>query len=79
MSRFRRPILINLAIIFGVILLNYLSSNDRFSSGIAITALAGINFLIGIIRNRNRKRDGSTYFIMSGVILLIGISVCSSG
>lgn len=47
------------------------------TSGTLILLLAPVNFLVGMIRNRNRKGDGQYYFLLSGVLLLIGFSVCS--
>lgn len=47
------------------------------TSGTLILLLAPVNFLVGMIRNRNRTGDGQYYFLLSGVLLLIGFSVCS--
>lgn len=87
MQKMKRPLLINAAIALLLILLDLLlgssSSSGGYSmprlatSGTLILLLAPVNFLVGMIRNRNRKGDGQYYFLLSGVLLLIGFSVCS--
>lgn len=77
-----RPVLINIAIIVAIIFIGYLfhadsTNTDLTLSGMFIMILSGINFILGMIRNRDKKGDGPAYFLMSGIILLIGFSVCS--
>lgn len=81
MKKLQRPILINAAIVLALLLIDFLfvaqSSNELFFSGTFIILLAPINFIIGIVRNRQHRGDGPYYFLIAGVLLLIGFSVCS--
>ena len=46
-------------------------------SGTLILLLAPVNLIVGMVRNRNRKGDGPVYIALSGILLLIGFSVCT--
>ena len=48
-------------------------------SGTLMLLLAFINLLVGMVRNRNRTGDGQYYLLCSGILLLMGFSVCSFG
>lgn len=77
-----RPVLINIVIV-AVLLLTDVVFNTHddsrfFFSGTMILFVAAANFLIGMIRNRNRTGDGHYYFLFAGTLLLIGFSVCSA-
>lgn len=79
-KKLRRPLLINLGIVFLVVLADILlneASGRFFTSGTLILVVAVGNFLIGMIRNRDRTGDGPYYFLIAGILLLIGVSVCS--
>ena len=79
-KKLRRPLLINLGIVLVVVLADILlnEASGRFlASGTLILVVAVVNFLIGMIRNRNRTGDGPYYFLIAGILLLIGVSVCS--
>ena len=85
MKPWKRPVLIN-SILVGIMLaLSYAFTTqweypvDRFGWGsVGIVFLAFINLIVGMVRNRNRKPDGPYYLLMTGVLLLIGFSICSS-
>ncbi|RYZ44701.1 MAG: hypothetical protein EOO14_26675 [Chitinophagaceae bacterium] len=87
MKKMKRPLLINAGIAMLLILLDLLLGGSSssggysmprlFTSGTLILLLAPVNFLVGMIRNRNQTGDGQYYFLLSGVLLLIGFSVCS--
>ena len=87
MQTMKRPLQINAGIALLLILLDLLlgssSSSGGFTmprlatSGTLILLLAPVNFIIGMVRNRNRKGDGQYYFLLSGLLLLVGFSVCS--
>ncbi|NTS39601.1 hypothetical protein HRG84_01685 [Flavisolibacter sp. BT320] len=87
MQKMKRPLLINAGIALLLVLLDLLLGSSSssggytmprlFTSGTLILLLAPVNFVIGMIRNRNRTGDGQYYFLLSGLILLIGFSVCS--
>jgi len=79
-KKLRRPLLINLGIVLVMVLADILlnEASGRFlASGTLILVVAVVNFLIGMIRNRNRTGDGPYYFLIAGILLLIGVSVCS--
>ena len=75
-----RPALINAAVVLLLLLADVFfndPSSRFFVSGTIILFVAAFNFIIGMIRNRNRKGDGPYYFLFAGILLLIGFSVCS--
>lgn len=79
-KKLRRPLLINLGIVLFLVLTDVLLNAEvsRFLvSGTFILLVAVVNFVIGMIRNRNRTGDGPYYFLIAGILLLIGLSVCS--
>jgi hypothetical protein len=86
MKMARKPVLVNLSIVAAILLLNYITTTanqhdlfGRFAvSGLAIVFLAGVNLVIGMVRNRDRKGDGPVYLLMAGILLLIGFSVCTA-
>lgn len=90
MNRWKKPVLVNLIVVAALVLCNILMVPHRdkgdlyqvylprfFASGIIILLLTLINLVIGMVRNRDRKRDGPIYLIISGIVLLIGFSVCT--
>jgi RsiW-degrading membrane proteinase PrsW (M82 family) len=86
MKNMQRPVLINAAIVLLLLLIGCLFGSPKgvkvvipgsAFSGTLILLLAATNFLIGMVRNRNRTGDGQYYFLLAGVLLLIGFSVCS--
>jgi heme/copper-type cytochrome/quinol oxidase subunit 3 len=85
MNRWEKPLLINGAIVAVLFLFDLLTASQqggeftpRFAlSGTLILLLAPINLIVGMIRNRNRKRDGTVYIALAGILLLIGFSVCT--
>jgi hypothetical protein len=85
MKKIKRPLLVNAGIVFLLNVLDYTFNSvlntqlfPRFAfSGTLIMILAALNFLTGMVRNRNRTGDGPYYFLIAGVLLLIGFSVCT--
>lgn len=87
MKKFQRPIIINAVIVSLLLLLCVLFPEQQrkgnvlipgsMISGLGILFLSVVNFVIGVIHNRDRKGDGQYYFLFAGVLLLIGFSVCS--
>lgn len=81
----KRAILVNLAIIAGLIAYDLLTTEagtamyvSRLAfSGILILLLAVANLIVGMVRNRDKKGDGKYYIAAAGVLLLIGFSVCT--
>lgn len=81
----KRAILVNLAIIAGLIGYDLLTTEPGTAqyiprlafSGILILLLAVANLIVGMVRNRDKKGDGKYYIAASGVLLLIGFSVCT--
>lgn len=76
MNHWKKPVLINLLIV-GLLLIYDLATTRPALSGILILFLAPINLIIGMVRNRNKQKDGPAYLVLSGVLLLIGFSVCT--
>lgn len=83
MTRWEKPVLLN-TVVFAALLLYDLATNaytndglfGRFASiGMMLLLLAPVNFVIGLVRWR--KGDGPAYLIISGLLLLIGFSVCT--
>ncbi|WP_162944600.1 hypothetical protein [Flavisolibacter nicotianae] len=78
-----RPILVNAVLVAVIFLVDLASQSPTYFfprytfTGMFMVLLTAGNFLFGMIRNRNRKGDGHYYFLISGVLLLIGFSVCS--
>jgi hypothetical protein len=87
MKPWKKPVLINAAIAAVLFIYDLLTATHqsgsytpRFAlSGTLILLLAPINLIIGMVRNRNRKKDGPYYLLMAGIVLLIGFSVCTLG
>jgi hypothetical protein len=87
MKKIKRPLLINGTIVSFLIIADLLfgtsSSSGGFTmprlatSGTLILLLAPVNLIIGMVRNRNRTGDGQYYILFSGILLLLGFSVCS--
>jgi len=90
MNKWKKQVLINVTIVAVLLFIdlllakgNKLRTTDHVYlpqfvfSGIMILLLAPINFITGMIRNRNRKGDGPIYLLISGLLLLIGFSVCT--
>jgi hypothetical protein len=85
MKKYYWPILINGVAVLLLLAINYFTTNPkennffgRFAfSGLMILLLAFINFIAGMVRNRNRTGDGEYYLLASGLLLLIGFSVCT--
>ncbi len=84
MNRWKKPLLINGAIIAALLIWNMLLPRNgdsyipRFAmSGTLILLMAPVNLIVGMIRNRMRKADGAVYIAFPGILLLIGFSVCT--
>jgi hypothetical protein len=85
MNHWKKPLLINLLIAVALLLFDVATGGSgdgmyvpRFAlSGILILLLAPVNFIIGMVRNRDKKGDGPAYLVVSGILLLIGFSVCT--
>lgn len=85
MNHWKKPVLINAAIVAALLLYDLLATTHqggefvpRFAlSGTLILLLAPINLVVGMVRNRNRKKDGPYYLLVSGLVLLVGFSVCT--
>lgn len=85
MKPWKKPLLINLAIGSVLVLYDLLFVAPKNSgpfaplafSGTLILLLAPVNLVVGMVRNRNRKKDGPYYLLMAGLMLLIGFSVCT--
>lgn len=87
MNRWKKPVLINGGIAAVLILYDLLTATaggggENFVpkyafSGTMILLLAPVNLVIGMVRNRNKKGDGPVYLLISGILLLIGFSVCT--
>jgi hypothetical protein len=79
----KKPFIVNAMIVGFIIVLDLISfkvfynENIHIAAALALPFLAGVNFILGIIYNRKKGYDGEGFFIMSGVILLIGFGVCS--
>lgn len=85
MNHWKKPVLINLLIV-GLLLIYDLATTQQRTdsyvprlalSGILILLLAPINLIMGMVRNRNKQKDGPAYLLVSGILLLIGFSVCT--
>jgi hypothetical protein len=86
MNRFRGPLMMNgwlIAAVFVIAGLNSISTNSGdalpFIMGSFMLLLAPVNLVVGMVRNRNKKPDGSAYILFAGLMLLIGFSVCGAG
>ena len=85
MNRWKTPLLINGAIAAALFGIDWLTASPhggeftpRFAmSGTLILLLAPVNLVVGMVRNRKRKGDGPVYIALSGILLLIGFSVCT--
>ena len=87
MRNWKKPVLINAAVVAVVLLYNIVTTTgprggeDYFPrlafSGIIILLLAPVNLVVGMVRNRNRRGDGPVYLLLAGLLLLIGFSVCT--
>lgn len=83
MNRWKKPLLINGIMLAGLLL--YTLATDGFTSdgpfgrfaavGLLLLLLAPVNFVAGLVRWRNA--DGPVYLLLSGLLLLIGFSVCT--
>lgn len=85
MNHWKKPVLINLIIVSLLLLYDVATTRPGAGSyvprlalsGLLILLLAPINLVIGMVRNRNKQKDGPAYLVLSGVLLLIGFSVCT--
>jgi len=86
MNRWRKPVLVNSIIVATLFIINGISATTnensvvpRFAlSGTVVLLLALVNLVIGMVHNRDKKADGLVYIALSGILLLIGFSVCSA-
>jgi hypothetical protein len=85
MNHWKKPALVNGVVIVVLLLIDLATTAPNsnsytprlFLSGTLILLLAPINLVIGMVRNRNKKQDGPFYLLVSGLMLLIGSSVCT--
>lgn len=85
MNSWRKPLLINGAIAALLLLFDGLTGGagdgmyvPRFAlSGIVMLLLAPVNLVIGIVRSVNRKNNWPVYIMLSGLLALVGFSVCT--
>lgn len=85
MNKWKKPVLINAAIVAALLLYDVataMHNNGSYVpqfafSGTLILLLAPVNLVIGMVRNRNKSGDGPVYLLLSGILLLIGFSVCT--
>jgi uncharacterized membrane protein HdeD (DUF308 family) len=84
MNRFRNPLKVNGILLLVVFLFALAASGARFADlpfvlGTMMLLLAPVNLIIGMVRNRNKKPDGSAFILFAGILLLVGFSTCSAG
>lgn len=87
MNRWKKPVLLNGAIaaalfLYDVATATHSSGGENFLptfafSGTLMLLMAPVNLIIGMVRNRKRTGDGPVYLLISGILLLIGFSVCT--
>ena len=84
MNRFRNPLKVNgillLIVFFFALIASGLRLNELpFIMGTLMLLLAPVNIVIGMVRNRNKQKDGSAFILFAGILLLVGFSTCSAG